>query len=90
MMDRQHNLSLTRQSSLLGIGRGSYYYQPRPISKTDLALMRRMDELHMDFPFAGSRMLKGLLRQEGLEPPLVFRRLITSCHATISNVFSFA
>ena len=65
MMDRQHDLSLTRQSSLLGIGRGSYYYQPRPTSKTDLDLMRRMDELHMDFPFAGSRMLKELLRQEG-------------------------
>jgi len=65
MMDRQHDLSLTRQSSLLGIGRGSYYYQPRPTSQTDLDLMRRMDELHMDFPFAGSRMLKGLLRQEG-------------------------
>ncbi len=65
MMDRQHDLSLTRQSSLLGISRGSYYYQPRPVSKTDLALMRRMDELHMDYPFAGSRMLKGLLRQEG-------------------------
>ena len=65
MMDRQHDLSLTRQSNLLGISRGSYYYQPRPTSETDLALMRRIDELHMDFPFAGSRMLKGLLRQEG-------------------------
>jgi len=65
MMDRQHDLSLTRQSSLLGISRGSVYYQPRPISETDLALMRRMDELHLGYPFAGSRMLKGLLRQEG-------------------------
>ena len=74
-MDRQHDLSLTRHSSLLGIGRGSYYYQPRPTSETDLDLMRRMDELHMDFSFAplvvcrqtpagqwGSRMLKELLR----------------------------
>ena len=52
MMDRQHDLSLTRQSSQLGIGRGSYYYQPRPTSQTDLDLMRRMDELHMEFPFA--------------------------------------
>jgi putative transposase len=65
MMDRQHDLSLGRQSSLLGISRGSYYYQPCSTSETDLALMRRMDELHLDFPFAGSRMLKGLLRQEG-------------------------
>jgi len=65
MMDRQHDLSLTRQSNLLGISCGSYYYQPRPTSQADLALMRRIDELHMEFPFAGSRMLKGLLRQEG-------------------------
>ncbi len=65
MMDRQHNLSLARQSSLLGIGRGSYYYQPRPTLKTDPTLMRRIDELHLDFPFAGSRMLKELLRREG-------------------------
>jgi putative transposase len=65
MMDRQHDLSLTRQSCLLGISRGSVYYKPRPTSKTNLALMRRIDELHMDFPFAGSRMLKELLRQEG-------------------------
>ncbi len=57
MMDRQHELSLSRQSSLLGISRGSVYYQPRPTSQADLSLMRRMDELHMDFPFAGSRML---------------------------------
>ena len=58
MMDRQHDLSLTRQSCLLGISRGSYYYQPRPTSQTDLALMRRIDELHMDFPFAPSRGLQ--------------------------------
>jgi len=64
-MDRQHELSLTHQSRLLGISRGNVYYQPRPTSQADLSLMRRIDELHMDFPFAGSRMLKGLLRQEG-------------------------
>jgi putative transposase len=65
MTDRGHNLSLTRQAALLGISRGSLYYAPRPTSADDLKLMRRIDELHMDFPFAGSRMMKGLLRQEG-------------------------
>lgn len=65
MIDRDHRLSISRQSALLGISRGSVYYQPRPVSETDLALMRRIDELHMDYPFAGSRMLKGLLRQDG-------------------------
>ena len=65
MTDRDHTLSLTRQAELLGISRGSLYYQPRPVSEADLRLMRRIDQLHMEFPFAGSRMMKGLLRQEG-------------------------
>jgi putative transposase len=65
MTDCAHRLSLTRQAELLGISRGSLYYAPRPASAEDLRLMRRIDELHMDFPFAGSRMLKGLLGQEG-------------------------
>jgi len=65
MIDRNHKLSLTRQVKALGISRGSVYYQPRPVSMSDLALMRRIDELHLDYPFAGSRMLKGLLVGEG-------------------------
>ena len=65
MTDRTHKLSLTRQAALLGISRGSLYYVPRPVSDAELKLMRRIDELHMDYPFAGSRMMKGLLRQEG-------------------------
>ena len=65
MTNRDHRLSLTRQADLLGISRGSLYYRPQPVSADDLALMRRIDELHMDYPFAGSRMMKGLLRQEG-------------------------
>lgn len=65
MTDRDHDLSLTRQAKLLGISRGSLYYEPRPVSEEDLKLMRRIDELHMEYPFAGSRMMKGLLRQEG-------------------------
>lgn len=65
MTDCDHALSLTRQADLLGISRGSLYYEPRPVSDEDLRLMRRIDELHMDYPFAGSRMMKGLLRREG-------------------------
>ena len=65
MTNRDHKLSLARQAELLGISRGSLYYEPRPVSEDDLKLMRRIDELHMDYPFAGSRMMKGLLRQEG-------------------------
>lgn len=65
MTDRDHKLSLSRQAELLGISRGSLYYEPRPSSAADLKLMRRIDELHMEYPFAGSRMMRGLLRQEG-------------------------
>ena len=65
MIDRDHELSLTQQAALLGISRGSVYYEPAPVSDADLALMRRLDELHLEFPFAGSRMLRGLLAAEG-------------------------
>ena len=52
---------------MLGISRGSIYYEPRPVSEADLKLMHRIDKLHMEFPFAGSRMLQGLLVQEGFK-----------------------
>ena len=61
MIDRNHNLSITRQAEVLKISRGSVYYLPRPVSATDLAIMRRLDRLYLEFPFAGSRMLRGLL-----------------------------
>ena len=67
MIDRKHELSVSRQASELGISRGSIYYLPRTTSVADLALMRRIDELHLEYPFAGSRMLQGLLIAEGHE-----------------------
>jgi putative transposase len=60
MIDRDHNLPVSKQAEVLRISRGSIYYLPRPLSAADLALMRRLDELHLKFPFAGSRMLRGL------------------------------
>ena len=65
MIDRAHELPITRQAAALNISRGSVYYLPRPVAQRDLAIMRRMDELHMDYPFAGARMLCGLLNAEG-------------------------
>jgi putative transposase len=67
MIDRDHGLSVSRQAKVLGISRGSVYYLPRPTSGADLALMRRIDMLHLEYPFAGSRMLNGLLTGEGHE-----------------------
>jgi len=65
MIDRTHNLPVVRQCEILELARSTAYYTPKPTSPEDLALMRRMDELHLDFPFAGSRMLRDLLRNEG-------------------------
>lgn len=65
MIDPTAKLSVSRQAIVLGISRGSAYYKPRPVSDADLKLMHRIDKLHMEFPFAGSRMLQGLLVQEG-------------------------
>jgi putative transposase len=65
MIDRAHDLPISKQAEVLNVSRGSVYYLPRPVPATDLALMRRIDELHLEFPFAGSRMLQGLLAAEG-------------------------
>jgi len=66
MIDRGHELPIARQAEALNLSRGSVYYLPRPVPASDLALMRRMDELHLEFPFAGSRMLRDLLNAEGI------------------------
>lgn len=65
MINREHRLPVARQAELLGLSRASVYYQPVPVSAADLALMRRIDELHLELPFAGSRMLRDLLVLEG-------------------------
>ncbi|MDE3243286.1 MAG: IS3 family transposase [Nitrospirota bacterium] len=65
MMDRTHALPVVRQGQLLGVARATAYYQPTPVSAAELALMRRLDERHLRYPFAGARMLRDLLRHEG-------------------------
>jgi putative transposase len=67
MIDPEHNLPIKKQAKVLEISRSTVYYQPRPLSEGDLLLMRRIDELHLNYPFAGSRMLRGLLAQQGFE-----------------------
>jgi len=65
MIDRAHDLPVTRQAALVGLSRASVYYTPQPVSDDTLALMRRLDALHLELPFAGTRMLRDLLRGEG-------------------------
>jgi putative transposase len=69
MIDRTHPLPVVQQCQLLKLARSTAYYQSTPVSEPILALMRRIDELPLEYPFAGARMLRDLLRQEG--PPLV-------------------
>ena len=66
MIERGHDLALGRQAELLGLSRSTLYYEPRPVPAAELAIMRRIDALHLDYPFAGSRMLRDLLRGEGV------------------------
>lgn len=65
MIDRKHDLSLTRQAELLKLSRGSLYYEPQPVSAADLELMREIDHLHLDYPFSGARMLRDMLKIRG-------------------------
>jgi len=67
MIDREHKLPIKRQAEVLSISRGAAYYEPRPVPERDLLLMRKIDELHLNHPFAGSRMLRDLLRQQGID-----------------------
>ena len=66
MIDRDHELSISRQAELVGINRGSVYYVPKPIGAEDLEIMRRIDRLHLEHPFMGARMLRDQLNREGI------------------------
>jgi putative transposase len=66
MIDRGAALPIVRQCELLELSRSSVYYEPRPVSAADLALMRRLDELHLAHPFLGARKLATMLKREGL------------------------
>jgi len=67
MIDPNHSLSITRQAQVLGMSRGSVYYLPRPVSPAELELMRRLDQLHLEHPFMGVRMLRDQLARQGIK-----------------------
>lgn len=91
MIDREHTLPIKRQAALVGISRGTAYYRPEPVSQEDLALMRRLDEMHLEHPFAGSRMLRDLLRLQGIEVGLqaLYRKPNTSRKNPAHPVFAY-
>lgn len=67
MIDRNHPLPITRQAKALGVARSTVYALPRPVSGRELDLMKRIDRLHLQMPYAGSRMLRDLLKQDGIQ-----------------------
>ena len=73
MIDKNHELPVVRQAQLLELSRSSVYYQAQPASDGDLKLMRRIDELHLEHPFAGARMLRDMLKLEGPNRPQACR-----------------
>jgi len=67
MIVPDHDLPIKRQAELLEISRSNVYYLPRPVPEADLVLMRRIDELHLEHPFMGARMLRDMLKLVGVE-----------------------
>jgi putative transposase len=67
MIDRTHKLPVSRQCQILEIGRSSYYYQAVPISQADVDLMRLIDEIHLKYPFYGSRKVRNELKVRGIK-----------------------
>lgn len=65
MIDKTHRLSVRQQAQLIQINRSTLYYKPKEISSTDLSLMRLIDEIHLDYPFMGSRMIRDMLQRQG-------------------------
>ena len=64
MINRNSEISISRQAELLGFSRGMIYYIPKPVSESDLALMHAIDKLHMEHPFMGARMLRNQLQRD--------------------------
>jgi len=65
MIEPEHTLPLSRQSRILGLSRSSLYYKTVPVSERDLELMRLIDEIHLKYPFYGSRRIRNELRDLG-------------------------
>ena len=82
MIDRSHALPLSRQAVLLQLSRSRLYYAPQPVPEAELAIMRRIDVLHLDYPFAGSRMLRDLLRGEGVD---IGREMVRTRWCTLTS-----
>ncbi len=75
MIAPSHDLPIVRQAMVLGVSRGPVYYKARAVAAVDRGIMRRIDELHRECPFAGSRILRDWLNLQGV---VVDRRHVTT------------
>ena len=75
MIDRTHSLSAVQSCQLLGVARSMAYYQPTPVAGSELALLRRIDELHLRYRFAVAQILRNLLREDS---QAIWRRCVAS------------
>ena len=74
MIDREHDLPVTKQAKILRISCGSVYYRARPVSETDLEVMRRLDRLHLEFPFAARGCCKACCLPMGARSAVVMSK----------------
>jgi len=65
MIDKEHSLPITRQCNMLDLSRSSLYYQPVPLSEDELNMMSLIDEIHLRYPFYGSRRIRDELWDNG-------------------------
>jgi hypothetical protein len=89
MIDRGHDLALATQADLLGIARSSVYPEPQPVPVADLAVMRRIDELYLDHPFPGSRMMPDMLVNVRYRAGVVSVNMRKNCGTPTSDVSLF-
>ncbi len=67
MIEPEDEVSVRRQCELLRVNRSGLYYEPRATDADELALMKRIDDLHLKHPFYGSRKITQALKAEGRE-----------------------
>ena len=65
MIDKEHELPITKQCKVLQLSRSSVYYEPVPVSDKDKELIRTIDEIHLEEPYLGSRGMKSILKRKG-------------------------
>ena len=86
MINKDFKITLTRQAELLCLNRTGLYYVPKPMNDNDLSILRKLDELHLQYPFMGARMLQDQLNRQGVK----IGRLHTKTLMNIANIHAIS